>query len=507
MYWCFVFFLNLDFAMLPLPQLKFLFRMEFKIITKATKTSTIFIIDQEEQLSTISSLSKEEIAFAQQQLKNGSSAIHFNQISNQVFIYNIKDKASTWQTDEMLRKAGADLCLQCNKWKQKDILINNLSGKSNAAYLIAEGMSLSNYQFLKYRSDAAKAANSLQQILFNKQSITLKEINQLSATYKAVEHARNLVNEPLNYLSAVQLAKEISTLGKSYGFKVTTLNKAQIEKEKMGGLLAVNRGSQQPPTFSIMEYKPVKSMNKKPIVLVGKGIVYDTGGLSLKPTPASMDRMKSDMSGAALVTGVMCAIATLKLPLHVIALVPATDNRPGENAYVPGDIITMYSGTTVEVLNTDAEGRLILGDALHYAKRFKPELVLDFATLTGAASAAIGEHGIVCMGKVDDTIKNKIFNSGKQQYERLVEFPLWDEYGDMIKSDFADLKNIGGPTGGAITAGKFLEHFTDYPWMHFDIAGVSFSMSKRNYIPSGGTAYGLRMVLDFLNNYSKPAID
>src|SRR5690606_37581030 len=187
-----------------------------------------------------------------------------------------------------------------------------------------------------------------------------------------------------------QLAKEIARLGKEAGFKVTTLNKARIEKEKMGGILAVNQGSILPPTFTIMEHKPNKPVNKKPIVLVGKGVVYDTGGLSLKPTPASMDRMKSDMSGAAVVTGAMYAAAMLQLPLHIIALVPATDNRPGENAYVPGDVITMYSGTTVEVLNTDAEGRLLLADALHYAKRYNPELVVDFATLTGSAAMAVG---------------------------------------------------------------------------------------------------------------------
>ncbi len=299
------------------------------------------------------------------------------------------------------------------------------------------------------------------------------------------------------------MAKEIAIIGKEAGFKTTTLNKAQIEKEKMGGILAVNRGSIQPPTFTVMEYKPKKAINKTPVVLVGKGIVYDTGGLSLKPTPASMDRMKSDMSGAALVTGAMYAIAKTQLPLHVIALVPATDNRPGENAYVPGDIITMYSGTTVEVLNTDAEGRLVLGDALHWAKRYKPELVMDFATLTGAASAAVGDVGIVCMGTASEDLKNNFKASGFAQYERLVELPLWDEYGEMIKSDFADLKNIGGPVGGAITAGKFLEHFVDYPWMHFDIAGVSFGMARKGYHPSGGTGYGIRMILDFLLNYGK----
>ncbi|RYZ45934.1 MAG: peptidase M17, partial [Sphingobacteriales bacterium] len=234
-----------------------------------------------------------------------------------------------------------------------------------AAYLLAEGLVLSAYQFLKYKADAKKTANSLTDIGFEKQSITLKDLKQLQAVCEAVYLTRTLVNEPLSYLTAEQLAKDITAIGKEGGFRVNVLGKAKIEQMNMGGLLAVNRGSMLPPTFTIMEHRPAKAINKAPIVLVGKGIVYDTGGLSLKPTANSMDRMKSDMSGAALVTGVMYVAAQLDLPLHIVALVPATDNRPGENAYVPGDVITMYSGTTVEVLNTDAEGRLVLGDALH----------------------------------------------------------------------------------------------------------------------------------------------
>jgi len=371
------------------------------------------------------------------------------------------------------------------------------------AYLLAEGIALANYQFLKYRSDGGKLASSLHSISFTQKSITLKEMQQLAITTEAVAKARNLVNEPLNYLSAVQLAKEIAAIGKEAGFKVTTLHKQAIEKEKMGGILAVNRGSKQPPTFTIMEYKPKKALNKKPIVLVGKGIVYDTGGLSLKPTPDSMDRMKSDMSGSAVVTATIYAASRMQLPLHVIALVPATDNRPGEEAYVPGDVITMHSGTTVEVLNTDAEGRLVLGDALHWAKQYNPELVVDFATLTGAASVAVGPHGIVCMGTAGEEIKKQFHECGYRQYERLVEYPLWEEYGKKLKSDIADLKNIGDRNGGAISAGKFLEHFTNYPWMHFDIAGVSFNTSKKGYLTSGGTGYGIRMMLDFLLHYGK----
>ena len=477
--------------------------MEFKILTKQTKQDHIYIIDDEKKLSLVTDLTKDELAFIKTSFAAEQTIITINKFSYFIFIYLLKNKKTDSQTYEACRKAGAELSGICNKHKLTEVAITNLSANAHVVTLTAEGMALANYQFLKYRTEAKKIANTLKLIYFTKSSATVKEVTQLNIITQAIYRARTLVNEPLNYLSAEQLAKEIALLGKEAGFKVTTFNKARIEKEKMGGLLAVNRGSIQPPTFSIMEYVPKKALNKKPIVLVGKGVVYDTGGLSLKPTPNSMDRMKSDMSGAALVSCAMYAIAKLQLPLHIIALVPATDNRPGEEAYVPGDVITMMSGKTVEVLNTDAEGRMILGDALQWAKQYKPELVMDFATLTGAASAAVGEHGIVCMGTADDTVKKSFRESGFRQYERLVEYPLWDEYGEQIKSDIADIKNVGGATGGAITAGKFLEHFTDYPWMHFDIAGVSFSTAKKGYIPVGGTAYGMRMLLDFLMHYGK----
>jgi leucyl aminopeptidase len=250
-----------------------------------------------------------------------------------------------------------------------------------------------------------------------------------------------------------------------------------------------------------MEYKPKKAINKKPIVLVGKGVVYDTGGLSLKPT-AGMDTMKCDMAGGALVAATMFAVAKAQLKVHIIALVPATDNRPGENAYAPGDVIKMYDGKTVEMLNADAEGRMILADALAYAKKYKPALVMDFATLTGAAAAAIGSYGIVCMGTADEATKLNLKICGNQVHERLVEFPLWDDYGKLLKSDIADMKNIGGPVAGAITAGKFLEKFIDYPWMHFDIAGPAYNSAASSYRPKNGTGVGVRLMFQFLKELS-----
>jgi leucyl aminopeptidase len=241
----------------------------------------------------------------------------------------------------------------------------------------------------------------------------------LSVAIDATLKARDLVNTPVNLLNAVDLADEFKSMGRKAGFKVEVFNKAKITQLKMGGLLAVNKGSVDPPTFTIMEYKSKKAKNKKPIVLVGKGVVYDTGGLSLKPTPSSMDMMKCDMAGAAAVGCTMYAIAKAKLDVHVIGLVPATDNRPGFNAFAPGDIITMMDGSTVEMLNSDAEGRMILADALHFAKKYKPELVIDLATLTGAAMAAIGHYGIVCMGTAKDEQKAALSLSGLRMYERI----------------------------------------------------------------------------------------
>ena len=476
--------------------------MQFKISTASPKKTTILIVNDAAQLSKADTLTEAEISFATSEIKKENKLVSINQYGRFVYVC-VLPISNTLAVSEGLRRLGCTLKDLLQKEKTTTVFISNKSSESHAAYWLAEGIALASYQFLKYFADAKKKTNSLLNIEFDKTSITLKEVNQLSIITEAVGIARNLVNEPLNALGAVELAKQITALGKTAGFKTTILNKVQITKEKMGGILAVNRGSIDPPTFNIMEHKPLKALNKQPIVLVGKGIVYDTGGLSLKPTPNSMDRMKSDMSGAALVSAAMYAVAKMKLPLHIIALVPATDNRPGENAYVPGDVIKMYDGTTVEVLNTDAEGRMVLADALHWAKRYKPELVLDFATLTGAAAAITGSEALIYMGTADDKTKQSFEKSGANQYERIVQLPLWPEYGDMIKSDIADLKNVGGAYGGAITAGKFLEHFTAYPWLHFDIAGVSFATAKKHYHNVGGTGFGLRMLLDYLMHYGK----
>lgn len=236
------------------------------------------------------------------------------------------------------------------------------------------------------------------------------------------------------------------------------------------------------------------------MILIGKGVVYDTGGLSLKPSDG-MDYMKCDMAGAAAVVGVLAAISSTSMPMHVIGLIPVTDNKIGEQAIAPGDVITMSSGTTVEVVNTDAEGRLILADALHFARQYDPALVIDLATLTGAAVRALGNQVICYMGTASKKTKSEIEQSGFHTYERLVELPLWREFGDDLKSHIADLKNVGSSNAGMIAAGKFLEHFTKFPWLHLDIAGPAYLRTANGYRTKEGTGVGVRLIYDFLKNF------
>jgi len=396
------------------------------------------------------------------------------------------------QQSEKLRQAGNKVFAHASK--KSDLY---LQGASDSCFHLAEGLILSSYQFLPYFSDAVKRKHKLVNI-FLPEEVSDKKRKELESIQQAVFWVRDRVNEPVSHLNATQLAAHIDVLGKEAGFQVQILEKTQIESLKMGGLLAVNKGSIDPPTFTIAEYKPENAINKKPIVLVGKGIVYDTGGLSLKPTPGSMDVMKSDMAGAATVIGALYLAALQKLKVHIIALVPSTDNRPGGNAYAPGDVVTMFNGKTVEVLNTDAEGRMILADALSYAEKFKPQLVIDAATLTGAAVRAIGTKASIIMGNANDSYFEQLEKAGEEVYERVVRFPFWDEYGEEMKSTIADLKNIGSGNAGMITAGKFLEQFVDSPYIHMDIAGPSWLDGKEDYKGQGGTGSGVRLLYTFL---------
>ena len=475
--------------------------MKLKFAKKASSISNvILLIRKDENLGTYP-LTPKQVKYISTRIKKGQDSFVLSDYDSNIYVETCGIR-SNGNVLEKLRLQGASLCKTLNSKKAKEVILLSNSCLEVHALALAEGMALANYQFLKYFADAKKRRNSLKLMHLFGKNITKKGIKEANNIIEGNFLSRDLVNEPQSFLTAPQMSEEFKKMGEEAGFTVEVWERKKIEAQKMGGILAVNRGSIQPPTFNIMEWKPENAVNSKPYVLVGKGIVYDTGGLSLKPTANSMDLMKCDMGGAAAVSGAIYSIAKNKLPIHVIALVPATDNRPGGDAYAPGDVITMYSGKTVEVLNTDAEGRLVLADALHYAGKLDPELVLDFATLTGSAMRAIGVHGTVCMGTATAKTKRQLKDAGDNTFERLVEFPFWDEYGDHLKSQIADIKNLGKAEGGAISAGKFLEHFVSYPWMHFDIAGPAFLTSPEPYKPHGGTGVGVRLLYDFMKNLS-----
>lgn len=425
----------------------------------------------------------------------------FNRLSRWVFVKIFEQEKNFFSGLEKFRQAGDEFQHLLNKIKTKSVFIQPIDATTTETTAFAEGMALGNYQFKKYITSKTKQLNSLEEILIADSEISENEINLLNIVVEAVTTARNLVNEPVNYLNAEKLAERFEQMGKETGVKTEVFERKKIESLKMGGLLAVNQGSIDPPTFTVMEWKPQNNVNKKPLVLVGKGIVYDTGGLNIK-TGSFMENMKCDMAGAAMMAATICAIARAKLPLHVIALLPATDNRPDGNAYTSGDVITMHNGMTVEVINTDAEGRLILADALSYAQKFDPELVINAATLTGSAARTLGKFGAAAMqSKAENELKTLMY-SGEIVHERLVEFPMWEEFSDLLNSDIADMKNLGTPEAGLIIAGKFLEKFANYPFIHLDIAGVAFAEKRDGYRNVGGTGFGVRLLFDFLQKKS-----
>ena len=441
-------------------------------------------------------LTKEEDLYVKKLLKNDERHIILNRFSHCIIFVVIKKKT----TLEDLRDTGYKIYKYVSKHRYESIDMQCKKEYGIEALSLIEGITLSSYKFKKYQETDKKETYQLKKIHFINKTITQAQLNELSNLLEGVFLTRDLVNEPPNVLNATALSKSITKYAKETGYKATVLQKKQIESLKMGGLLAVNKGSFDPPTFSILEWKPEKAKNNKPYVIVGKGIVYDTGGLSLKSTLNSMDLMKSDMAGAAAVAGLFYALAKNKMPVHVIGLIPATDNRPSGNAYAPGDIITMYNRLNVEVTNSDAEGRMILADALSYGDQYNPLLTISIATLTGAASNMLGELGIVGMGNMNKKLMHKMVECGEKVHERVVELPFWDDYKAMIKSDIANLKNSGGKGAGAITAGKFLEHFTKSPFLHLDIAGPAFTTTTRSYRGKGGTGLGVRLLYEFLNS-------
>lgn len=467
---------------------------------RPSKESFIFLVHSVEELPSFRFSSEEKKHLKTFFNKEKQKIYNLNRIPGIDIVVLIPKKETGFTISEDIRRLGSNANDILNKHKISSVYTDFEGINQSLIYFFMEGFLLNNYSFLKYKSDKDETA-SLSKIFIKKNKDSESWSKELNIITEAVFHARDLVNEPLSGLNAQAFADWIEKNFKKLPVKTEILNKTRIKALKMGGLLGVNRGSKDAPVFCIIEYKSSKAVNKKPYIFVGKGVMYDTGGMNLKPG-SSMADMKCDMSGGAAVAGAMYAIAKNKLPVHVIGLIPATDNRTGEDAYVPGDILKMYNGTTVEVLNTDAEGRLVLADALAYAKKYNPELLIDIATLTGSAHSAIGNYAIVGMtGNATKEFK-KLQKAGNNAFERIVEFPFWDEYSDMLKSNIADLANIGGRYAGAITAGKFLEHFAKAPYIHLDIAGPAYLDKKRNYWPKGGTGVGVRLFYNYMKSLS-----
>ncbi len=412
-------------------------------------------------------------------------------------------------TLEKFRRAAATAAKKASSLKAASLAIllpepvtSETLAAAEISQAIVEGAILSLYKFDKYQkpNNEKKKLHSIEIITPNSRLEKEIHIGAKNGTMlcEAVYHTRDLENAPSNEIYPETLADHALQSGKKYGFSVTIFDKRKIESLKMGGVIGVSKGSENPPRFIILEYN-VKAKKHGTIVLVGKGVTFDTGGISIKPA-ASMAEMKMDMSGGAAVIGTFEAIAQLKIPVHVIGLIPAVENMPSGSAIKPGDIIRHYNGMTSEVDNTDAEGRLILADALGYASQYRPELVIDLATLTGACVVALGHLASGMMGN-DQTAMDDLKTAGEKTYERVWQLPLFDEYEKQIKSDVADVKNVGGRWGGAITAGWFLKKFIgDYKWIHLDIAGTAILEEALDYAPRGGSGVGVRLLVEFLKN-------
>jgi leucyl aminopeptidase len=374
------------------------------------------------------------------------------------------------------------------------------------ARAVVEGAALGLYRFLPYKTVDRREIREIEEfVIVEKKDAVLKTVipavDEAGILTNAVYFARDMASQPGNEMTPTDMANEARKVARRKNVVLKVYGEGWMKKMGMNAFLGVAKGSDEPAKFIVLEYRGGKK-NAPFIALVGKGLTFDSGGISLKPAE-KMDEMKSDMAGGAAVMGALMAAADLELKVNVVGLVPATENLPGGRAYKPGDVLKTMSGQTIEIISTDAEGRMILADALTYAGRYKPAAIIDLATLTGACVIALGENVIGMMG-TDDALKEKIRKAGDETGERVWELPLWEEYNELIKSDVADYKNSGGRPGGAITAAALLGKFVGkYPWAHLDIAGPAWLSKERPYIPRGASGVGVRLLVQFLKNWQQ----
>ena len=371
-----------------------------------------------------------------------------------------------------------------------------------SAQAVTEGALLGLYQYCGQKSDEAPQALPEKLIIVADDTDAVdKGIATGRAFADGTILARDLINLPPNYMTPANLASRAEEMAKEVGLKCTILERPQMQALKMGALLGVAQGSENPPKFIILEHNQSKKDDDNTIVLVGKGVTFDTGGYSLK-TRDGMVGMKADMSGGAAVIGAMCTIAKLDIPLHVVGLIPASDNMVSSKAYRPQDVLTASNGKTIEIISTDAEGRLLLADALVYAQRYNPKAVVDIATLTGSIMIALG-HAVTGVFSNDDTVFNKLNVAGDLTQEPVWRMPMLPEYGNSLKSDTADTKNSGGRAGGASVAAHFLSNFVNYKWAHIDMAGMLTNEGLIAYQPKhSARGYGARLLAEFARQWA-----
>lgn len=417
--------------------------------------------------------------------------------------------AAKGATGEAIRQAIGTVLQRLQKVNGHDLLIVvstfalPKAGPAELAELLAEGAILGDYRFDRYQTEDPDAKNGtpmrvgLLAPAAEHQAVE-SGVRVAEAVCSGVVLARDLVNEPGNVKSPEYLADRARQMSAEVGIECTVLGLRELTEEKMGAMLGVAQGSCREPRLIVMQYRGAAA-GQKPIALVGKGVVFDAGGISIKPSEG-MEEMKMDMGGAAAVIGTMEAAARLQLPCNLVGVVPAVENMPSGTAIRPGDILTSHSGKTIEVVNTDAEGRLILADAISYVRRFDPEQVIDLATLTGACIIALGHHATAVLGS-DDKLVGRLIRAGEESGERAWRLPLWEPYVEQIKSRVADVKNIGGRPAGTITAAAFIQKFTDdLNWAHLDIAGTAWEEKGRPCYPFGGTGVGVRLLSRYLRN-------
>jgi len=400
-------------------------------------------------------------------------------------------------SSEKVRQAGGKAAAYLRDMAMKNIALSTgvLSSLKLSPADFIEGSLLGLYTFNAYITEKKRKKVDSISVLSRKSKELKDNLRWTEIVTSSVNFARDLINTPSNDMTPTHLASAALSL-KRRNLSVKVLEKKDVQKLGMKAYLSVAKGSKEPPKFIILEYKGSKA---NPVVLIGKSITFDSGGISLKPADG-MERMKDDMAGGAAVLGVIKAVSQLKLPVHLIGMLPATENLPGGSATKPGDVVRAFNGKTVEIISTDAEGRMTLADAIGYAKRFNPRAIIDIATLTGACSIALGSEAIAIMGNYRELI-DEIKKSADKTYERVWEMPLFEEYKEYLKSDIADIKNYGSRNGSLVTSAYFLYEFAgQVPWVHLDIAGTAWIEKERPYVPKGASGIGVRLMVNLLKD-------